>query len=98
PSSSPLFPTRRSSDLDLRAAVHVVGLRGQELLEDVRRAVRLERPHLHLPEPLAAELRLPAQRLLGDERVRTDRAGVDLVVDEMRSEEHTSELQSRVDL
>src|SRR5712691_279946 len=74
--------------VDLRAAVHVVGLRGQELLEDVRRAVRLERPHLHLPEPLAAELRLPAQRLLGDERVRTDRAGVDLVVDEVGELEH----------
>src|SRR6202022_3759058 len=48
----------------------VVGLHGQDLLEDVRRAVALERPDLHLTKPLAAELRLAAQRLLGDEAVR----------------------------
>src|SRR3546814_19008722 len=41
----------------------------------------LFRSHLHLTEPLAAELGLAAQRLLRDEAVRTDRAGMDLVVD-----------------
>ena len=74
--------------VDLRAAGHVVGLRREQLLEDVRRAVRLERPDLHFAEPLAAELRLAAQRLLGDERVRPDRAGVDLVVDQVRQLQH----------
>src|SRR4051812_17102073 len=53
--------------VDLGAAVDVVRLGGQELLEDVRGSVRLQRPHLHLPEPLSAELRLAAQRLLGDQ-------------------------------
>src|SRR5947207_9522102 len=59
--------------VDLHTAQHVVGLDREDLLERVRRAVRLERPDLHLPEPLPAELRLPAQRLLGDHRVRARR-------------------------
>ena len=67
----------------LHAADGVVGLDREHLLERVGGAVRLERPHLHLAEALAAELRLAAQRLLGDERVRAGRAGVDLVVDEV---------------
>src|SRR6266516_5010353 len=69
--------------VDLHAAEHVVGLDREDLLERVRGAVGLERPHLHLAEALPAELRLPAQRLLGDHRVRPRRAGVDLVVDEV---------------
>src|SRR5262249_42185176 len=68
--------------VDLGAPVDVVGLDGQQLLEDVRGTVRLERPDLHLAEALAAELRLAAQRLLRDQRVRPDRARVDLVVDQ----------------
>src|SRR5699024_1942352 len=37
-------------------------------------------PDLHLTEALTAELGLTAQRLLGDHRVRTGGAGVELVV------------------
>src|SRR5712692_7530383 len=55
--------------VSLDAADDVVGFDGQDLLQDVRGAVSLERPHLHLTEALAAELRLAAQRLLGDEAV-----------------------------
>src|SRR5512135_3473798 len=44
--------------VDLRPALDVVGLDREELLERVGRAVRLQGPHLHLAEPLAAELRL----------------------------------------
>src|SRR5690606_41640117 len=70
--------------------------------------------HAALPisEPLTTELRLTTQRLLRDHRVRPGRTRVDLVVDQVvqlqdvevadrdrvRSEEHTSELQSREDL
>src|SRR4051794_4211955 len=68
----------------LHAPDGVVGLDREHLLERVRGAVRLERPDLHLAEALAAELRLAAQRLLGDERVRAGRAGVDLVVDQVQ--------------
>ena len=69
--------------VDLHAAEHVVGLDGEDLLQRVRGAVGLERPHLHLTEALATELRLPTQRLLRDHRVRAGRPGVDLVVDEV---------------
>src|ERR1700682_101091 len=72
----------------LDAADDVVRLDGQDLLQDVRRAVSLERPHLHLAEALAAEPRLASQRLLGDEAVRTRRPGVDLVFDQVGQLEH----------
>src|SRR5215213_7035487 len=58
--------------VDLAPALHVVALDGQKLLERVGGAVGFERPDLHLSEALAAELRLSAQRLLGDQRVRSD--------------------------
>src|SRR6185369_7005739 len=64
--------------VDFRAPDDIVRLRREQLLEDVRRAVRLERPDLHLAEPLSAELRLAAERLLRDERVGSDRPRVDL--------------------
>src|SRR6266581_4630159 len=67
----------------LHATEHVVGLDREDLLERVRRAVRLERPHLHLAEALAAELRLTTQRLLSDKAVRAGAPGVDLVVHEV---------------
>src|SRR5215211_3595229 len=68
----------------LHAPDGVVGLDREHLLEGVRRAVGLERPHLHLAEAMAAELRLAAQRLLGDERIGTGAARVDLVVHEVQ--------------
>ena len=74
--------------VDLRAAVDVVGLHGQQLLEDVGGAVGLERPDLHLAEPLAAEARLAAERLLRDEAVRARRARVDLLVHEVVQLQH----------
>jgi hypothetical protein len=68
----------------LHAPDGVVGLDREHLLQRVGRAVGLERPDLHLAEALAAELRLAAQRLLGDERVGAGRASVDLVVHEVQ--------------
>src|SRR6185437_2499556 len=55
---------------------------------DIGGAVGFERPDFHFAEALAAELRLAAQRLLGDERVGADRAGVDLVIHEVAQLEH----------
>src|SRR5579864_8481436 len=72
----------------LDAADDVVRLHGQDLLQNMRGAVSLERPHLHLSEPLPAELRLAAERLLGDEAVRPGRPGVDLVLHQVRELEH----------
>jgi hypothetical protein len=67
---------------------HVVRLHRQHFLQRVGGAVGLERPHFHFAEALAAELRLAAQRLLGDQAVRADRARVDLVVDQMVQLQH----------
>src|SRR6185437_1598557 len=70
--------------VDLHAAEHVVGLDREQLLQGVGGAVGLEGPHLHLTEPLATELRLTTERLLGDHRVRAGGPGVDLVVHEVQ--------------
>src|SRR6185503_6199995 len=74
--------------VDAASAVHVVRLDREDLLQDVRGAVCLQRPHFHLSETLAAELRLAGERLLRDEGVRSDAARVDLVVHEVRQLEH----------
>ena len=79
-----------------RAADDVVGLDGQELLQAVGGAVGLHRPHFHLAEALAAELGLAAERLLRDERVRPDRARVDLVVDQVVELEHVHDADGDV--
>src|SRR5215218_4765750 len=62
----------------------IVALYRQQLLQGVRRAVGLERPHLHLAEPLSAELGLAAQRLLCYQRVWSGAPGVDLVVHQVQ--------------
>src|SRR5579872_1748199 len=72
------------------AAVDIVGLRREQFLENVRGAVRFERPHFHFSKSLAAELRFAAERLLGDQRVRPDGTRVNLVVDQMRQLEHVN--------
>src|SRR6266487_14624 len=69
--------------VDLHPAEHVVGLDGEQLLQRVSGAVRLERPDLHLTEPLAAELHLTAERLLSDHGIRAGRPCMDLVVDQV---------------
>src|SRR5205823_1421478 len=74
--------------VNLGAAIDVVRLRREQLLQDVRGAVSFERPDFHFAEALAAELRFAAQGLLGNQRVRADGAGVNLVVDKMRKFEH----------
>src|SRR3954468_7613435 len=48
----------------LGASLRVVRLDGEHLLQRVGRAVRFQRPDLHLAEALATELRLAAERLL----------------------------------
>src|SRR6266568_4125492 len=74
--------------VNLRTAIHVIGLRRQQLLEDVRCAIGFQRPHFHFAESLTTKLRLAAQRLLGNQRVRSNGSRVDLVVDQVRQLEH----------
>src|SRR5258707_3964859 len=70
--------------VNLGAAIDIVRFRREQLLQDVRCAVRFQRPYFHFAEALAAELRLAAERLLRDQRVRPDGTRVNLVVDKMR--------------
>ena len=95
PASSVCSPLTIASYMRVRP-MHVVGLDGEELLQRVGRAVGFHRPDFHLAEALAAELRLAAERLLGDERVRPDRARVDLVVDEVVELEHVHDAHGDV--
>jgi hypothetical protein len=74
--------------VDLGASRDVVGLHGEDLLEGVRGAVGLQRPDLHLPEPLPTELGLSGQGLLGDQGVGSDAPGVDLVVHQVGQLQH----------
>src|SRR5690348_7656404 len=60
----------------LRATDHVIGLDRKDLLEDVRRTECLDRPNLHFSEALSTKLCFTTQRLLRDERVRSDRTCV----------------------
>src|SRR3546814_13649303 len=80
-----LFPytTLFRSLVHARAPVGVVRLHRQHFLQRVGCAVSLECPDFHFTEALATELRLATQRLLSDERVRTGRPRVHLVVDQM---------------
>src|SRR5664279_2311554 len=52
--------------VNLGAAINIVALGRQQLLQNVSRAVGLERPDFHFAETLSAELRLASQRLLGN--------------------------------
>ena len=66
----------------LNAADDIVGLDGQDFLQGVSRTVSFESPNFHFAETLAAELGFTAERLLGDEGVRTGRTGVNLIIDQ----------------
>src|SRR6202521_1584633 len=74
--------------VDFGASVHIVRLRGQQLLQDERGAVCFECPDFHCSEALASELRFATQRLLRDQRVRPDGTRVNLVVHQVRQLQH----------
>ena len=57
-------------------------------LQRVSRSISLECPNLHLSEALPAELRFSAQRLLCDERIRSRRTSMDLVIHQVMKLEH----------
>src|SRR5882724_327808 len=71
-----------------RAALHVVTLDSKQLLQRVCAPVGLHGPDFHFTEALAAILRLAAERLLRDQRVRTNCARVNLVRHEMAQLQH----------
>src|ERR1043166_4449814 len=74
--------------VDLGSSIYVIGLSRQQLLQYVGCAVGLERPHFHFAEALAAELSFTSQGLLGNQRIRPNRARMDLVVHQVRELQH----------
>ena len=74
--------------VDLRSALDVVALDGQELLENVGGAVRFQAPDFHFSEPLPAGTSLAAERLLRNERVGARRTSVNFVIHQMVELEH----------
>src|SRR5579883_1123488 len=74
--------------VNLGAAIDIIGFGREQFLQDVRCAVGFERPDFHFAEALPTELRFAAEGLLGDERVRSDGASVNLVVHQVRELEH----------
>src|SRR5581483_8582870 len=74
--------------VDASAALNVIGLDCQQLLQGVSGAVGFERPHLHLAKTLSAILCLAAQWLLGHERIGSDGARVDFIRHQMAQLHH----------
>src|ERR1700754_2003978 len=66
--------------IGLRTADDIIRLEGQQFLQDIRRTIGLQCPHLHFTETLATELSLTTQRLLRDKTVRSDTTGVHLII------------------
>src|SRR5664279_954947 len=75
--------TTNNGFINLGAACHVVRLDGEHFLQGVSSAVSFQSPDFHFAKPLPTKLRLAAQRLLRDERVRPDGTSMDLVVHQM---------------
>ena len=63
--------------------VHVVRFHCQHLLQRVCCTVCFQCPNLHLTETLATELGFTAQRLLGNQTVRTGRTGVHFFINQV---------------
>ena len=64
----------------LRASNNIVGLDGENFLQNVAGTEGFECPDLHLTETLTTKLCLTAKRPLSDKTVRADRARVHLVL------------------
>src|SRR3989344_1399232 len=69
----------------------VIRFNREHLLQDVRCAVGFECPHLHFSKALTAMLCLASERLLGDEGVGTNGAGMDLILYEVEELQHVDD-------
>src|SRR5512143_2557387 len=71
-----------------RPSRNIITLDSKKFLKRVCGAIALKCPDLHFAEPLSAELSLTPKRLLGDKRIRSNRPGVYLVIDQMVQFQH----------
>src|SRR5207249_10190017 len=93
----PSFPTRRSSDLDLQIRLPHVGADKTQLFHHLRPQRLQPSSQRHLRTTFADPQQAPAVRVdLVDDRQEI--VGAQTMAPMNRSEEHTSELQSRFDL
>ena len=69
----------------------VIGFDRQHFLQGISSAIGLQCPAFHFPETLAAELRLTTQWLLRNKAVRSDRTGVDLVINKVMQLKHVND-------
>src|SRR5256714_11892011 len=74
--------------VDLGTAIDVIRFGSKQLLQDVSSTVCFECPDFHFSEALSAELRLAPERLLRNQRIRSNRSCVNLVIDQVRQLEH----------
>ena len=72
----------------------IVGLDGEDFLEDVACTEGFDGPDLHLSETLTTELGFTAEGLLRDERVGSDGTGVHFVFDHVTEFEHVGHTDS----
>src|SRR3569833_2928350 len=72
--------THDNGFIGLGSADDIVGLQGQQLLENVGGAIGFKRPHFHFTKTLTTKLCLTTQRLLSNETVRPDATCVHLIV------------------
>ena len=76
------------------AADDIIGLDGEQLLQDVGSTVGFEGPHFHFPETLTTELGFTTQGLLRDKAVRPNAPGVHLIVHHVVQLDHIDHAHS----
>jgi len=82
--------------VDLGTAIDVIGLGSQQLLQDVRHAGMLRAPHTSIsPKRCPPNCALPPSGWLRDQRIRSDRTSVDLIVDQVGKLQHVDVAHSR---
>src|SRR5262245_18114058 len=60
-------------------SLHVIRFNGEQFLQSIGGSVSFQRPHLHFTKTLATVLRLPAEWLLGNKRIGSDSASMNLI-------------------
>src|SRR5690606_38082100 len=80
--------TTNNGFVDLSTTSNVVRLDRKHFLQRVSCTICFQSPDLHFTEALATKLSFTAQWLLRNERVRSDRTSVDLVVNQVVQFEH----------
>src|SRR3989338_8631639 len=74
--------------VDSGAAKNIVRFNCEHFLKRMRCAISFKRPYFHFSESLAASLGFSAERLLGNQRIRTDGAHMNFIFHHMLKFKH----------